>query len=48
MIIERIERPHVTVKTLASDIAAAFKAIDLCEPGDVVVIDSHGSVNTAF
>lgn len=38
----------VTVKTLASDLAAPFKAIDLCYPGDVVVIDSHGSVNTAF
>jgi 4-hydroxy-4-methyl-2-oxoglutarate aldolase len=38
----------VTVKTLASDLAAAFKAIDVSEPGDVVVIDSHGSVNTAF
>lgn len=38
----------VTVKTLASDLAAAFKAIDISQPGDVVVIDSHGSVNTAF
>jgi 4-hydroxy-4-methyl-2-oxoglutarate aldolase len=38
----------VTVKTLASDLAAAFKAIDLCKPGDVVVIDSHGSADTAF
>lgn len=38
----------VTVKTLAADLAAAFKAIDVCQPGDVVVIDSHGSINTAF
>jgi len=38
----------VTVKTLASDLAAAFKAIDLSKPGDVVVIDSHGSADTAF
>lgn len=38
----------VTVKTLAADLAAAFKAIDVCQPGDIVVIDSHGSVNTAF
>jgi 4-hydroxy-4-methyl-2-oxoglutarate aldolase len=38
----------VTVKTLASDLAAPFKAIDLCHQGDVVVIDSHGSVDTAF
>lgn len=38
----------VTVKTLASDLAAAFKAIDLCHPRDVVVIDSRGSADTAF
>jgi regulator of RNase E activity RraA len=38
----------VTVKTLAADLAAAFKAIDLCRPGDVVVIDARGSSNTAF
>lgn len=38
----------ITVKTLAADLAAAFKAIDLSQPVDVVVIDSHGSVNTAF
>jgi regulator of RNase E activity RraA len=44
----RLVGTAVTVKTLASDLAAAFKAIDLCQPGDVVVIDSHGSINTAF
>lgn len=44
----RLVGTAVTVKTLASDLAAAFKAIDLCEPGDIVVIDSHGSANTAF
>src|SRR5262245_28165254 len=44
----RLVGTAITVKTLASDLAAAFKAIDLCEPGDVVVIDSHGSLNTAF
>lgn len=38
----------MTVKTIASDLAAAFKAIDLCKPGDVVVIDSPGSANTVF
>ncbi|HRP95977.1 MAG TPA: hypothetical protein PL143_06975 [Rhodocyclaceae bacterium] len=38
----------VTVKTLAADLAAAMKAIDVCRPGDVVVIDAHGSTNTAF
>ncbi|HEX9016132.1 MAG TPA: RraA family protein, partial [Chloroflexota bacterium] len=44
----RLVGTAVTVKTLASDIAAAFEAIDLCAPGDVVVIDTHGSANTAF
>jgi len=38
----------VTVRTLAADIAAPFKAIDLCDPGDVILIDSHGSQDTAF
>ena len=44
----RLVGTAVTVKTLASDLAAALKAIDLCKPGDVVVIDSHASANTAF
>jgi 4-hydroxy-4-methyl-2-oxoglutarate aldolase len=44
----RLVGTAVTVKTIASDLAAAFKAIDVCKPGDVVVIDSHGSINTAF
>jgi 4-hydroxy-4-methyl-2-oxoglutarate aldolase len=44
----RLVGTAVTVKTLASDLAAAFKAIDICKPGDIVVIDSHGSVDTAF
>ena len=44
----RLVGTAITVKTLASDLAAAFKAIDLAKPGDVVVIDSHGSANTAF
>lgn len=44
----RVVGTAVTVKTIAADLAAAFKAIDLCQPGDIVVIDSHGSSNTAF
>jgi Aldolase/RraA len=44
----RLVGTAITVKTIASDLAAAFKAIDVCKPGDVVVIDSHGSINTAF
>ncbi len=44
----RLVGTAVTVKTIAADLAAAFKAIDVCQPGDIVVIDSHGSINTAF
>ncbi len=44
----RIAGPAITVKTLASDLAAAFKAIDIAMPGDVIVIDSHGARDTAF
>jgi 4-hydroxy-4-methyl-2-oxoglutarate aldolase len=33
---------------LHGSLQAAFKAIDVSQPGDVVVIDSHGSVDTAF
>ena len=43
----RLVGTAVTVKTLAADLAAAFKAIDVSQPGDIVVIDSHGSVDTA-
>jgi hypothetical protein len=38
----------VTVKTLAAYLAAAFEAIDVSQPGDIVVIDSHGWVDVAF
>lgn len=44
----RLVGTAVTVKTLAAYLAAALKAIDLCRPGDIVVIDSHGSIHTAF
>jgi len=44
----RLVGTAVTVKTLAADLAAAFKAIDVSQPGDIVVVDSHGSINTAF
>ena len=44
----RLAGSAITVRTLASDLAAAFKAIDICKPGDVIVIDSHESINTAF
>ena len=44
----RLVGTAVTVKNLAADLAAAFKAIDVSQPGDIVVIDSHGSIDTAF
>ena len=44
----RLVGTAVTVKTIAADLAAAFKAIDICRPGDIIVIDSHGSIHTAF
>jgi regulator of RNase E activity RraA len=44
----RLVGSAITLRTLASDLAAAFKAIDICKPGDVILIDSHESINTAF
>lgn len=44
----RFAGPAVTARTLASDLAAVFKAIDISQPGDVVVVDAHGSRDTAF
>jgi regulator of RNase E activity RraA len=44
----RFAGPAVTARTLASDLAAVFKAIDVAERGDVVVVDAHGSRDTAF
>jgi regulator of RNase E activity RraA len=38
----------VTARTLASDLAAPFKAIDVSQPGDIIVIDAHTSASTAF
>ena len=44
----RFAGPAVTARTLASDLAAVFKVIDISTPGDVVVVDAHGSKDTAF
>jgi regulator of RNase E activity RraA len=44
----RLVGTAVTVKTLASDIGTVFKAIDVSEPGDIVVVDARGSLHTAF
>lgn len=39
---KRIAGPAVTVRTLPGDWAKPVEAIDLCRPGDVLVIDSGG------
>jgi regulator of RNase E activity RraA len=44
----RLVGTAVTARALASDVSAPFKAIDLAQAGDVVVIDAHGSRDTAF
>lgn len=44
----RVAGPVVTVKTLGNDLTAVFAAIDIAHPGDVIVIDTQGSHNTAF
>ena len=40
----RLVGSAITVRTLASDLAAAFKAIDICKPGDVNVPIQCGGV----
>ena len=38
----------LTVKTTASDIAPVIKALEYIEPGNILVVDTHHSTNTAF
>ena len=38
----------ITAKTMASDLAAVIKAVDVAQPGDIVVIDARSSGDTAF
>ena len=38
----------LTVKTTASDIAPVIKALEYIEPGNILVVDTHCSTNTAF
>ena len=38
----------LTVKTTASDIAPVIKALEYIEPGNILVVDTHHSKNTAF
>jgi regulator of RNase E activity RraA len=38
----------LTIKTTASDLAPVIKALAYIQPGDVLVVDTHNSKNTAF
>lgn len=38
----------LTIKTTASDLAPVIKALDYIQPGDVLIVDTHSSENTAF
>jgi len=38
----------LTVKTIASDLAPVIKVLELIQPGDIIVIDTQNSKDTAF
>lgn len=40
--------PAVTVRTIEADLAPVIKVLEVVQPGDIIVIDTHGSRNTAF
>jgi 4-hydroxy-4-methyl-2-oxoglutarate aldolase len=44
----RLIGPAVTVRTFGTDLSAVFDGIAAAELGSVLVIDSHGVVNSAF
>lgn len=44
----RFAGPTVTARTLGTDLSAVFEAIDACQPGDVLVISTHGIRTSAF
>jgi len=44
----RLVGAALTVKTTASDIAPVIKALEYIEPGNILVVDTHHSKNTAF
>lgn len=37
-----------TVKTITSDLAPVIKALELIQSGDIIVVDTHNSKDTAF
>lgn len=44
----RVVGVAVTVKTLTSDIAPVIRSLEVIEAGDIIVVDTHNSKNTAF
>lgn len=44
----RIVGSAVTVKTIEADLAPVIKVLELVQPGDVIVIDTHGTKDSAF
>lgn len=44
----RLLGPAVTVRTFGADLSAVFDGIAAAAPGSVIVIDSHGTLNSAF
>jgi len=44
----RIVGSALTVKTIEADLAPVIKVLEVVQPGDIIVIDTHGSKNAAF
>lgn len=44
----RIVGSALTVKTIEADLAPVIKVLELVRPGDIIVIDTHGTKDSAF
>ena len=44
----RVVGVALTVKTMAADLAPVIKALELIQKGDIIVVDTHNSKDTAF
>ena len=44
----RVVGVALTIKTIASDIAPVIKALEFIRPGDILIVDTHNSKDTAF
>ena len=44
----RLAGTVVTAKTVGGDLSAVIKAVDLSQPGDIIVVDAQGNANSAF